>query len=490
MPFGKYADFAACVADQSKDHDVESAKAICGKMQATMGGSNFVEYSLDTAGDLYLKYYFADNSQTINESAVGRFSVGDQALEAADSEAIGLPFSILPRKELALKADFHPWHPKENATLDDHIAFARHYSPGHIVAMTKDSNLVSAAMSDIKSHNGRLAVVKITDPKAKEAYLKDPSLIPRQVSPGFMNLEAPNLNGINKVKWAHLAAVPKGAYGDKATLYASCIGGNECINHLVAASVKELDETLSKSYCPVGASESLSSLGNFSSNSVLMSDNANTVQPATTSPAAVSIAKPATGSVPPNTTGAPISTQTKKPIVRLTPKTNLNPQQQAVTGQGNETGIESQDDIAKLREEVAKMQQVQQMNERREQIKKIIPKELFINKGKFDEKAFEAEVEKRLTSGASDEQLNEFYTLWMDKQKLINAGFGIPTESNSNNPTPEMANNIPAAPTPTGGSAGSYQTPTEVPTGGSAAVDYTTRSITELLSRTFRSVEA
>jgi hypothetical protein len=43
MPFGKYADFDACVQDQSKEHGAEAAKAICGKMQAEMGGSNFVE---------------------------------------------------------------------------------------------------------------------------------------------------------------------------------------------------------------------------------------------------------------------------------------------------------------------------------------------------------------------------------------------------------------------------------------------------------------
>ena len=56
-----------------------------------------------------------------------------------------------------------------------------------------------------------------------------------------MNLETPNLEGIKNFRWAHLAAVPRGAYGDKATVYASCLGGNECVNHLVGASVAQLD---------------------------------------------------------------------------------------------------------------------------------------------------------------------------------------------------------------------------------------------------------
>lgn len=428
-----------------------------------MPDANFVEYSLDAAGDLYLKYYFADTS-IAKGSAVGDFNLDKEALLIADKEAVGLPFSILPRQDLSIKGDWHSWSPKPNATFDDHVAFARQYSPGHIEAITPYSNLVSAAMADIKAHDGRLAVVKITDRATRDAYIKNPALIPRQVSPGFMNLEVPNQTNIKSVKWAHLAAVPKGAYGDKATLYASCIGGNECVNHLVAASVAQIDEDAKKSYCPVGASENLiTSHDILESSNPHMSDNANTVGALKPTD---SIAKPATSLTQPSaTTGAPINPTPQKPIVRLKPNNAA-----AVTPQGNpqqQQQAEGADDIAKLREEVAKMQEVQKTNERREQIKKIIPKELFINKGKFDEKAFEAEVEKRLASGASDEQLNEFYTLWQDKQKLINAGFGIPQDNNnpnSNQAMPEMAgnNNIPAN-APTGGSAYTYQTPTQVP---------------------------
>ena len=435
-----------------------------------MPDANFVEYSLDANGDLYLKYYFADTS-VAKGSAVGDFNLDKEALLIADKEAVGLPFSILPRQDLSIKGDWHSWSPKANATFEDHVAFARQYSPGHIEAITPYSNLVSAAMADIKAHDGRLAIVKITDKATRDAYIKNPALIPRQVSPGFMNLEVPNQTNIKSVKWAHLAAVPKGAYGDKATLYASCIGGNECVNHLVAASVAQIDEQAKKSYCPVGASENLiTSHDILQSSNSHMSDNANTVGALKPTD---SIAKPAPSLTPQtNSTGAPINATPQKPIVRL------KPNNAAVTPQGNPQQQQQQadgtDDIAKLREEVAKMQEVQKTNERREQIKKIIPKELFINKGKFDEKAFEAEVEKRLASGASDEQLNEFYTLWQDKQKLINAGFGISQDNNNNNPNPnqsmpEMAGNIPNA--PTGGSAYTYQTPTQVPADNSGNSD-------------------
>jgi hypothetical protein len=423
--------------------------------------SNFVSYELDSNGDLYLKYYFADTS-IAKGSAVGEFNLGKEALAIADREAKGLPFSILPRQDLSIKGDWHPWSPKPNATLEDHITFAREYAPGHIEAITPYSNLVSAAMADIKAHDGRLAVIKVDDKRVRDAYVADPALIPRQVSPGFMNMEVPNQTNIKNVRWAHLAAVPKGAYGDKATLYASCIGGNECINHLVAASVAQIDEKTRDSYCPVGASELISSLGNSNTNSQIMSVNA-TTEPASTTTPVVSTTQ--TPPVAPTPKGAPITTGTPtKGIVRLKSQGTNVPQ----TGNQPSNAPQGEDDITKLKEEVMKMKEVQAQAERREQIKKLVPKELFIKKGKFDENAFEAEVDKRLQSGATDEALSEFYNLWLDRDKLINSGFSLPN-ANPQEGMPAM---------PTGGS--SYQTPSDVPgepTGGSSIITEKTKGL-------------
>jgi hypothetical protein len=283
-------------------------------MQAEMGGSNFVEQIYDANGDLYLKYFFADSSITERPSAVGHFSIDKEALAAKDREAIGLPFSILPSRDLSIKGDHHPWSPKEGATWDDHVAFARSYSPGHIVAITPDTKLMGAGIDSIKQNNGRFAVVKITDQRARDAFRNNPGLIPRAVSPGFMNLETPNLNGIKNFRWAHLAAVPRGAYGDKATVYASCLGGNECVNHLVGASVRQLDSQLKNSYCPIGASENIAntSLGDFSGIKNSMSANANTTaEPVVVSPTTPTTVTPSVSTnAPPK--GAPINnTQSK-----------------------------------------------------------------------------------------------------------------------------------------------------------------------------------
>ncbi len=424
-----------------------------------MTDSNFVSYELDAAGDLYLKYFFADSSITERPSAVGHFSIDRQALAAKDHEAVGLPFTILPRRELSIKGDYHPWNPKEGATWDDHVAFAKSYSPGHIVAITPETKLMGAGIDSIKQNNGRFAIVKITDQRARDAFRNNPALIPRAVSPGFMNLETPNLEGIKNFRWAHLAAVPRGAYGDKATVYASCLGGNECVNHLVGASVAQLDSQLKNSYCPIGASEaiiSISSLGNFLETKNSMSANAtNTTEPSQSSTTATPVVS-TTVSAPPK--GAPINTNPtqNKGIVKL-----KNPVQgQGVTPQGNNNNPNPQgqgdvNELEAVKKTLQELQTAQQQRERLEQIKKVIPKELFINKGKFDEKGYETEVEKRLQQGWTDEQLNEFYASRSEILKLTNAGYALPQQEQEQ----QQLGQVPQA--PVGGSA--YTTQTDVP---------------------------
>ena len=133
------AELDACVADVlAKQPELEesNAYAICNAQLS--GGSNFVNYELNKDGDLYLKYFLADSSFAKN-TAVGDFSINGAAIATKDKEAIGLPFSILPSRELSLFGDFHPWCPNESASWDDHVNFARKYSPGHIVAVTANA---------------------------------------------------------------------------------------------------------------------------------------------------------------------------------------------------------------------------------------------------------------------------------------------------------------------------------------------------------------
>jgi hypothetical protein len=450
LPFANYADFDACVLDQQKKNDLETAKAICGKMQSELGGTNFVESTLDANGDLYLKYFIIDASLAQN-TAMGEWSVTPEAIDANDHKAKRIPFAVLPSKDLSLYGDWHPWSPEPNATLEDNIEFARKYAPGYLVETTKESGILSAAVDDIKKNNGRFAIIHINDPRARDAYIKNPSLIPKAVSPGIIGNTKNGQIGVTEFDWAHLAAVPKGAFGDKATLYGKCIGPHtQCVNSLLAASVADLSKNTT--YCPIGASELISSLG-FSegTNQTVMSSN--TAEPAVIqSTATAPSTQPAAAT--PTAPGAPINVQPaveQKSVLKLKTPVNQAPTQ-TVDLKEHE----------KLRKEFEDYKLGQEQNARKEAVKKLIPPQLFIAKGKFDENAYNAEVEKRVSQGWDDATISEHYSM---KMEILKAA---------------------AQPNPL---AGGYQTPSEVPLGGSAADgnDSINSTIQNLLSRFIRS---
>jgi len=425
-------------------------------MSVSSGESNFVSYELDNNGDLFLKYFLIDASTASNTFA-GEWSVTPEAIAANDQKAVGIPFTVLPTKDLSINLDWHAWNPNPDATIDDHRAFARNYAPGYVKAITRDSSIMSGAVNDIKKNGGRFAIVHINDKRARDAYIKNPELIPKAVSPGILGDTKKGQIGVDNFEWVHLAAVPKGAFGDKATLYGKCIGPhNQCVNSLLSAAVKDLDKNTT--YCPIGASELISSLGNSSTNSSQMSVNASTE--GTTSPPPVPNQN--IQATPPAQQGAPIAavpqTEQQKGQAVLKIKTPV--------GQPNQPASKTVDlkEHEKLRKEFEEYKQSQEQNARKEQIKKLIPPQLFIAKGKFDENAYNAEVEKRASQGWDDATISEHYNM---KMEILKA----------------------QATTNTNPLAGGYQTPSEVPLGGSSqdSNDSVNVTIGNLLSRFMRS---
>lgn len=498
MPFGPYKDFDACVLAQQNGpdkHSKEAAQKICGKMQSELGGGNFDSFEVKD-GELYLKYFLADDSiarkmRNPDGSWGGQetpydFNIAADALHTRDEELIGLPFSALPTRDLSIFGDFHPWDPKPNATWEDHVAFAQHYAPGKIVAVTQNSNLVSGAIDDIKKHNGKFAVVHITHPEARDAYIKNPSLIPPAVSPGIMNGDAPNTKDIRNFRWAHLAAVPMGAYGDKATLFGSCIGNQGCINQLVAGAVMNLHERVT--YCPVGASLMLTSLLSNNPNNAKMEPNS-TQKPQ--DPNANPPAAP-TGGQPVKPT---VVQPDQKPTGVLRLKNSLNKQTPASPALQPNDGTnpdaqptnDANSELEGVKKQVEAMRVEQETNKRRQEIIKVIPKELFILKGKFAEKEFNAEVEKRLQAGWDDATISEFYS---NKLELLKYGISMP-KGNEQQPTNDpnaMQPQVPVA--PTGGSA--YTSPSYATDliGGAADVQkFTDANVRQLLGRFVRASE-
>jgi hypothetical protein len=363
-------------------------------------GTNLVDYTVDANGDVYLKYFLMDSSLAHN-TAAGEWSVTAEAIEANAHKAKGIPFTVLPSKDLSLYGDWHPWDPDPNATLESNRAFAKKYAPGYLVDTTKESSILSAAVNDIKSNDGRFAIVHINDPRAAKAYRDNPDLIPKAVSPGIIGNTKNGQIGVSEFDWAHLAAVPRGAFGDKATLYGKCIGPHtQCVNSLLAASVKDLDKNTT--YCPIGASELISSLGFSEANQSQMSVNASTEGSATPP-----VQNQYIQATPPAQQGAPIA---------AVPQTEQKSVLKLKTPSSQPQAVQTVDlkDHEKLRKEFEDYKLSQEQSLRKEQVKSLIPPQLFIEKGKFDEAKYIAEVEKRVSQGWDDETIKEHYQMKME----------------------------------------------------------------------------
>jgi hypothetical protein len=445
------AELESCVQQVlAKQPDLEesNAYAIC---NASIGGSNFASYEIDPKGDMFLKYFLADSTFAKN-THVGDFSLNGAALGAKDREAIGIPFVVLPNRDLSLFGDYHAWSPLDGATYDDHINFARKYSPGQIVAVTPFS--MQGAAQAVTNNSGRFAIVKITDARARQAYMDNPDLIPKAVSPGIINMEAPNKTNISNFKWAHLAAVPQGAYGSKATLYASCLGnGEQCINKLHGASV--LQKSRQTNYCPVGASEALAntSLINSQAISNKMSVNTDTTTP-TTSTATTAQPTQTTATTPTNKSPIQAPAVEKKPGVLRLKTQQQQPQQQGQPQQGGRTP-----DLSKMEEvekRLAEIEQREQLNQRLSHVRELIDMRLFVNKGKYDQKAHEAAIQEAAQSEWTDEQLSKYYGGLLRIKEFEEAN----DPRNRNNPQQGFSYSNPNT-TPMFG--GSYVTPSSVP---------------------------
>lgn len=370
---------------------------------------SYIENYTDDKGDLYLKYFLIDSS--FNSRG---WSVDPLILPAIAKNAIGKPFTHLDDVSESLQGDYHPWSMKEGARYGDHLEFAKEKQVGVIVDFSPSSQnaIKSAAGADIVANNGYFATVKVTDPAKKKLYLSNPSAIP-DVSPGVLDYDRTPLPAYNlkNIDFVHLAGVPRGAYGDKAKVYASCIGGLECVQHLKGAGL-------------------ISSQAQFLDSKIQTMSTEQVQQSAVSNEAVANTANQNIGA----TVEAPASPQPQQTqntgVLRLKSQT---PQQQ------QKTGIQSDPDFLKLRQEHEKLVEAIKAKELKDQYRSIIPKELFILNGKFDEAGFEKEIEKAAAKGWSPEDVSEFYNTKLEILSL-SANIGKPFGASYNSPSdvPEL----------------------------------------------------
>lgn len=379
---------------------------------------------IDDKGDLFLKFFLIDSSENNR-----RWRTTDAANEAYARTAIGTPFTLMLNKQESKYGDFHPFLPNPEAPVKDQIDFAFKYAIGQIVDVSKDSEQYKAAGYAANNDSPWFATVKITDPMAKEEFQKpDTRLIPKAVSPGIIHLSGPD-DAITEYHIVHLAAVPEGAYGPRAIKWASCNGDAlSCIPKLKAASYKE------RTNCCV--LESLSSLAQKSASSdIIMSAVNSTPGPQTFGTGTIETTTPSST----NNQNQQQQQQPSKPTIRIRKQKQLseeeeeNPEgQQENNGENpnpNQTEANPADqsfkssryygELQSLKKELQNRTQQWDEREKRYQLEKIIPPQLFTDsRGRFNQKAWESEIQRAMKESASMELLAEYYATKLQAMQL------------------------------------------------------------------------
>ncbi|HTH22481.1 MAG TPA: hypothetical protein VL854_09715, partial [Nitrososphaeraceae archaeon] len=264
---------------------------------------------------------------------------------------------------------------------------------------------------------------------------------------------------LENIDLVHLAGVQKGAYGEKARVYAKCQGGYECVNHLK------------------GASE-LSSLGeNLTQNTDIMSDQVNTLstvqngqenndlstQSQATNEQNQQSEKPAqqlldaeintnnnnentpTEETNQNNADSKQQDKTSKSPFRLkTAKYDFQKELQQKEAPKIPNWKEDPEYV-KLAKEVAKLREEKEIEKNKAKYAAIVPKELFVLNGKFDSIGYNKEIEKAVNKNVDPEYASELYKLKLEKLKLSTSKgkpYGaseyktpdtVPDNSNNNN---------------------------------------------------------
>lgn len=389
--------------------------------------NNVVDYYQNPEGDLFLKYFLIDSSFNTRE-----FSVDPSVTEKIARNSIGRPFTDYEDFPDTVFKDGHPWDPKPKATLKDHYLYAASKATGIIVDFSPVSRnaLKSASGNDIQQNNGWYATIKVINPKRKEQYLKDPSRIPR-CSPGLFDYDftpAPAHN-IKNVDIAHLAGVKYGAYGEKARVYASCLGGYECINHLKGASeFSSLGENSTQNTDIM--SDQQSPLSNVPQNDVSnneLAQQSQSVQEQEQKPAQTITEEKV--EIPTTNKEQSQKEETKAPfrLAKFDFQKDILKKEEPKQKE-SEIKVPSwkeDKEYIKLTKEVEELRKEKEYEKAKLSYAEIIPRELFILNGKFDVKGYNAELEKAVNKNIDKEYAKELYGLKLEKLKL-NTNVGKP----------------------------------------------------------------
>jgi hypothetical protein len=394
----------------------------------------YVERYVNPQGELFVKFPLINN--LINNRG---WRATEKANEIYAATAIGKPVTLMINKDESLFHDYHPFHLTAPITdRNAHIGFAEKYAYAHIVDVGKNSGSYKSASNEIPW----FATMKVEDPTIAEEWKKPNSrLLPPAFSPGILHLGGPD-EAITKYEIYHVASVPSGAFGPKFVAIGKCQGDlTTCAPQLRRASYSSYKERIG--LCPkdVFSSLLLKSASSPDINSMSMYSNAQTTPgPSTTGSATVS-----------DSSGNVMATQEvqkkAKPTIyykklRFTGVNSTEPKpneegNEPEGGEGNgenNNGQEGQSDakadsqfrsskyyqeMQNMKKELQSRTQQWDYKEKRYQLEKIIKPSLFTDsKNRFNQKAWEAEIERAIKENVPIEWLKMHYATKEQLQQL------------------------------------------------------------------------
>jgi hypothetical protein len=298
--------------------------------------------------------------------------------------------------------------------------------------------------------------VKIVDPIKKKLYLANPQRIPK-CSPGVLDHDFKNVEHgktvLENIDLVHLAGVQKGAYGEKARMYAKCQGGYECVNQLKGASeVSSLGENSTQNTDIMSdQSNPLSNVPNGQENNELPTQNNNESQSTTNEQPAQQLLDSSEVSTNNNNNNESQNEakpdKTSKSPFRL--KQSIDFQNLLSKPASKQVGEEikipnwkEDPEYVKLQNEVEQLKREKELEKSKAKYAEIIPKQLFVLNGKFDAIGYNKELEKAVKKNVDPEYAAELYKLKLEKLTLtagnkIGKPFGASDSNHKEYKTPD-----------------------------------------------------
>jgi hypothetical protein len=417
MPFGGYSDFDACVADQiKKGKDKDSATKICGAMQAQAeggavrggtAGGNFASSDVNRDGDLFIKYKLIDDT-------MGKSGFQLTNLDTRLKQVIGKPWLRKAEDPTQTRMhDGHLWSMIPNAGLQEHVTEAWRNADGVVVDFTSEQDRMTPLKGGNSEPNtntsSKYVNIKVIHPVKRQQYIDHPATIPKFVSIGVWDNDfGTRGNTISDYEVVHVQAVDNPAWKD-AQAVGTCMGTEHtCNNALKGAGLTSLVESSGNNFNNMSANQS--TVGSTDSTTVTTTGTGNAQPPVVNNNAA---SQPVLRLKTAGQQQGALSTAMQAPAIQ---QPNAEQQQQG--------GIENDPEIVKIKMQLDELTKKEAENARRNIIKELIPKDLFIIKGKLNEDAFNKEVEKVLQKNWTDDTVRDVYQARLQILKMSQQQYG------------------------------------------------------------------